>query len=141
MCLHINKHTQTHLKPNLLFHGSCCSKMNILAQVFTMCYISQLPDVFCLLCNEVPLSFSVTFILPLSCPDNRMIKVNGTREPLEFKSHQWFGATVRTHKGKVVVSDAQKHNPVKVHLQSSSRWTHASVHSWMRLETLLFISK
>ncbi|KAI4895277.1 hypothetical protein NFI96_031367 [Prochilodus magdalenae] len=34
--------------------------------------------------------------------DNRMIKVNGTREPLEFKSHQWFGATVRTHRGKVV---------------------------------------
>ncbi|XP_041961815.1 LOW QUALITY PROTEIN: integrin alpha-8 [Alosa sapidissima] len=31
---------------------------------------------------------------------NRMIKVNGTREPLEFKSHQWFGATVRTHRGK-----------------------------------------
>uniref|UniRef100_A0A8C2I8H5 Integrin, alpha 8 n=1 Tax=Cyprinus carpio TaxID=7962 RepID=A0A8C2I8H5_CYPCA len=28
--------------------------------------------------------------------------MNGTREPLEFKSHQWFGATVRTHKGKVV---------------------------------------
>lgn len=35
--------------------------------------------------------------------DNRMIKMNGTREPLEFKSHQWFGASVRTHKGKVVV--------------------------------------
>uniref|UniRef100_A0A8C7Q6A8 Integrin, alpha 8 n=1 Tax=Oncorhynchus mykiss TaxID=8022 RepID=A0A8C7Q6A8_ONCMY len=34
--------------------------------------------------------------------NNRMIKVNGTREPLEFKSHQWFGASVRTHKGKVV---------------------------------------
>lgn len=33
-----------------------------------------------------------------------MIKVNGTREPLEFKSHQWFGASVKTHKGKVVVS-------------------------------------
>lgn len=31
-----------------------------------------------------------------------MIKVNGTREPLEFKSHQWFGASVRTHRGKVV---------------------------------------
>lgn len=70
-----------------------------------------------------------------------MIKVNGTREPLEFKSHQWFGATVRTHKGKVVVSDAQKYNPVKEHLQSSSCWMHASVYSWMRLETLVFISK
>ena len=49
--------------------------------------------------------------LSLWCPlnslcffsDNRMIKMNGTREPLEFKSHQWFGASVRTHKGKVVV--------------------------------------
>lgn len=40
-------------------------------------------------------------------PDNRMIKVNGTREPLEFKSHQWFGASVRSHKGKVVVSVSQ----------------------------------
>lgn len=37
-------------------------------------------------------------------PDNRMIKVNGTREPLEFKSHQWFGASVRAHRGEVVVS-------------------------------------
>lgn len=67
----------------------------------------------------------------LFCPDNRMIKVNGTREPLEFKSYQWFGATVRTHKGKVVVSDAQEPNPFKDHLQSSSCWTHASVRSWM----------
>uniref|UniRef100_A0A672Y676 Integrin alpha-2 domain-containing protein n=1 Tax=Sphaeramia orbicularis TaxID=375764 RepID=A0A672Y676_9TELE len=46
--------------------------------------------------------------LPDSCRqipfDNasEMIKVNGTREPLEFKSHQWFGASVRTHKEKVV---------------------------------------
>ncbi|XP_061572724.1 integrin alpha-8 isoform X2 [Cololabis saira] len=40
--------------------------------------------------------------LPFDNTNNRMIKVNGTREPLEFKSHQWFGATVRTHKGKVV---------------------------------------
>ncbi len=50
--------------------------------------------------------FTVSFPLPLTLfhfPDNRMIKVNGTREPLEFKSHQWFGASVRTHKGKVVV--------------------------------------
>uniref|UniRef100_A0A9J8D8C3 Integrin subunit alpha 8 n=1 Tax=Cyprinus carpio carpio TaxID=630221 RepID=A0A9J8D8C3_CYPCA len=40
--------------------------------------------------------------IPFDKANNRMIKVNGTREPLEFKSHQWFGATVRTHKGKVV---------------------------------------
>lgn len=36
--------------------------------------------------------------------DNRKIRVNGTKEPIEFKSNQWFGATVRAHKGKVVVS-------------------------------------
>uniref|UniRef100_A0A8C7Q6E2 Integrin, alpha 8 n=1 Tax=Oncorhynchus mykiss TaxID=8022 RepID=A0A8C7Q6E2_ONCMY len=40
--------------------------------------------------------------IPFDNANNRMIKVNGTREPLEFKSHQWFGASVRTHKGKVV---------------------------------------
>ncbi|XP_056090898.1 integrin alpha-8-like, partial [Rhinichthys klamathensis goyatoka] len=40
--------------------------------------------------------------IPFDKANNRMIKVNGTREPLEFKSYQWFGATVRTHKGKVV---------------------------------------
>ncbi|XP_064195334.1 integrin alpha-8 [Anguilla rostrata] len=40
--------------------------------------------------------------IPFDIANNRMIKVNGTREPLEFKSNQWFGATVRTHKGKVV---------------------------------------
>ncbi|KAM9782977.1 integrin alpha-8 [Neosynchiropus ocellatus] len=40
--------------------------------------------------------------VPFDSSNNRMIKVNGTREPLEFKSHQWFGASVRTHEGKVV---------------------------------------
>ncbi|XP_062320684.1 integrin alpha-8 [Osmerus eperlanus] len=40
--------------------------------------------------------------IPFDSANNRMIKVNGTREPLEFKSNQWFGASVRTHKGKVV---------------------------------------
>uniref|UniRef100_A0A8C5ESR9 Integrin alpha-2 domain-containing protein n=1 Tax=Gouania willdenowi TaxID=441366 RepID=A0A8C5ESR9_GOUWI len=40
--------------------------------------------------------------IPFDNSNNRMIKVNGTRERLEFKSHQWFGASVRTHKGKVV---------------------------------------
>lgn len=45
-------------------------------------------------------------------PDNRMVKVNGTREQLEFKSHQWFGATVRTHRGKVVVSVSENVSPI-----------------------------
>uniref|UniRef100_A0AAR2JIU6 Integrin alpha-2 domain-containing protein n=1 Tax=Pygocentrus nattereri TaxID=42514 RepID=A0AAR2JIU6_PYGNA len=45
--------------------------------------------------------------IPFDKANNRMIKVNGTREPLEFKSHQWFGATVRTHRGKVVVTARQ----------------------------------
>uniref|UniRef100_A0AAY3ZX65 Integrin alpha-2 domain-containing protein n=1 Tax=Denticeps clupeoides TaxID=299321 RepID=A0AAY3ZX65_9TELE len=40
--------------------------------------------------------------IPFDKANNRMVKVNGTREPLEFKSHQWFGASVRAHKGKVV---------------------------------------
>ncbi|KAJ0000357.1 hypothetical protein NQD34_012199 [Periophthalmus magnuspinnatus] len=40
--------------------------------------------------------------IPFDNANNRMIKVNGTREPLEFKSHQWFGASVRTHRAKVV---------------------------------------
>uniref|UniRef100_A0A8D0GJ39 Integrin subunit alpha 8 n=1 Tax=Sphenodon punctatus TaxID=8508 RepID=A0A8D0GJ39_SPHPU len=38
----------------------------------------------------------------LSLPDNRKFKMNGIREPIEFKSNQWFGATVKAHKGKVV---------------------------------------
>lgn len=50
----------------------------------------------------------ISFYFPF--PDNRMVKVNGTREPLEFKSHQWFGATVRTHRGKVVVSVPEKYS-------------------------------
>ncbi|OXB84698.1 UNVERIFIED_CONTAM: hypothetical protein H355_001175 [Colinus virginianus] len=43
---------------------------------------------------------AVNLILSLS--DNRKIKVNGTREPIEFKTNQWFGATVKAHKEKVV---------------------------------------
>lgn len=39
-----------------------------------------------------------------SLSDNRKIRVNGTKEPIEFKSNQWFGATVKAHKGEVVVS-------------------------------------
>lgn len=42
--------------------------------------------------------------MPFSLPDNRKIRVNGTKEPIEFKSNQWFGATVKAHRGKVVVS-------------------------------------
>ncbi|GAB0184729.1 integrin alpha-8 [Grus japonensis] len=38
----------------------------------------------------------------LGMTDNRKIKVNGTREPIEFKTNQWFGATVKAHKEKVV---------------------------------------
>ncbi|KAJ6666664.1 hypothetical protein lerEdw1_020388 [Lerista edwardsae] len=40
--------------------------------------------------------------IPFDNTNNRKIKVNGTRESIEFKSNQWFGATVRAHKGKVV---------------------------------------
>lgn len=39
-----------------------------------------------------------------SLSDNRKIRVNGTKEPIEFKSNQWFGATVKAHRGEVVVS-------------------------------------
>uniref|UniRef100_W5MWS7 Integrin subunit alpha 8 n=1 Tax=Lepisosteus oculatus TaxID=7918 RepID=W5MWS7_LEPOC len=40
--------------------------------------------------------------VPFDTTNNRMIRVNGTRQPVEYKSNQWFGATVRTHRGKVV---------------------------------------
>lgn len=60
-------------------------------------------------------------IYTFASPDNRMIKVNGTREPLEFKSHQWFGATVRTHRGKVVVSISEKILALTRLYQSSNR--------------------
>ncbi|XP_040923620.1 integrin alpha-8 [Betta splendens] len=40
--------------------------------------------------------------IPFDNSNNRMVKVNGTREPVEFKSQQWFGASVRSHRGKVV---------------------------------------
>uniref|UniRef100_A0A8C0H556 Integrin subunit alpha 8 n=1 Tax=Chelonoidis abingdonii TaxID=106734 RepID=A0A8C0H556_CHEAB len=40
--------------------------------------------------------------IPFDTTNNRKIKVNSTREPIEFKSNQWFGATVKAHKGKVV---------------------------------------
>ncbi|XP_041101408.1 integrin alpha-8-like [Polyodon spathula] len=40
--------------------------------------------------------------IPFDMSNNRMVRLNGSRIPIEFKSNQWFGATVRTHKGKVV---------------------------------------
>ncbi|KFV93146.1 Integrin alpha-8, partial [Fulmarus glacialis] len=40
--------------------------------------------------------------IPFDNTNNRKIKVNGTREPIEFKTKQWFGATVKAHKEKVV---------------------------------------
>ncbi|XP_031432760.1 integrin alpha-8-like [Clupea harengus] len=40
--------------------------------------------------------------IPFDRTNNRMVKTNGERQNLDFKSHQWFGATVRTHGGKVV---------------------------------------
>uniref|UniRef100_A0A8I3WGA9 Integrin alpha-8 n=1 Tax=Callithrix jacchus TaxID=9483 RepID=A0A8I3WGA9_CALJA len=40
--------------------------------------------------------------IPFDTTNNRKIRVNGTKEPIEFKSNQWFGATVKAHRGKVV---------------------------------------
>ncbi|XP_024433777.1 integrin alpha-8 [Desmodus rotundus] len=40
--------------------------------------------------------------IPFDNTNNRKIRVNGTKEPIEFKSNQWFGATVKAHRGKVV---------------------------------------
>ncbi|XP_043546257.1 integrin alpha-8 isoform X1 [Chiloscyllium plagiosum] len=40
--------------------------------------------------------------IPFDRSSNRSIRINGTREPIEFKSNQWFGATVKSHKEKVV---------------------------------------
>ncbi|XP_069067694.1 integrin alpha-8 [Pleurodeles waltl] len=40
--------------------------------------------------------------IPFDVTNNRKVRVNGTKESIEFKSHQWFGATVKAHKDKVV---------------------------------------
>ncbi|XP_049737882.1 integrin alpha-8 isoform X2 [Elephas maximus indicus] len=40
--------------------------------------------------------------IPFDTTNNRKIRVNGTKEPIEFKSNQWFGAAVRAHRGNVV---------------------------------------
>ncbi|RXM29225.1 Integrin alpha-8 [Acipenser ruthenus] len=40
--------------------------------------------------------------IPFDMTNNRMVRLNDGRIPIEFKSNQWFGATVRTYKEKVV---------------------------------------
>ncbi|XP_072010372.1 integrin alpha-8 isoform X1 [Engystomops pustulosus] len=40
--------------------------------------------------------------IPFDNTNNRQARINGTKQTLEFKSQQWFGATVRSHKEKVV---------------------------------------
>ncbi|XP_044148854.1 integrin alpha-8 [Bufo gargarizans] len=40
--------------------------------------------------------------IPFDNTNNRQARINGTKQMLEFKSQQWFGATVRSHKEKVV---------------------------------------
>uniref|UniRef100_A0A8C5QUX0 Integrin subunit alpha 8 n=1 Tax=Leptobrachium leishanense TaxID=445787 RepID=A0A8C5QUX0_9ANUR len=40
--------------------------------------------------------------IPFDITNNRNMRKNGTKEPIEFKSKQWFGATVRSHKEKIV---------------------------------------
>ncbi|XP_069815574.1 integrin alpha-8 [Dendropsophus ebraccatus] len=40
--------------------------------------------------------------IPFDTTNNRQARINGTKQTLEFKSKQWFGATVRSHKEKVV---------------------------------------
>ncbi|XP_072269523.1 integrin alpha-8 [Pyxicephalus adspersus] len=40
--------------------------------------------------------------IPFDNTSNRHSKLNGTKQELEFKSKQWFGAMVRSHKEKVV---------------------------------------
>ncbi|KAM4705167.1 integrin alpha-8 [Rhinophrynus dorsalis] len=40
--------------------------------------------------------------IPFDITNNRNLRINGTKEAIEFKSKQWFGATVRSHKEKVV---------------------------------------
>ncbi|KAM8967136.1 integrin alpha-8 [Pelodytes ibericus] len=75
-------------------------------------YYCPFPDTGTVGCKQIP--FDVT--------NNRNIRLNGTKEPVEFKSKQWFGATVRSHKEKVVacaplyhwrsVKTAQEKDPV-----------------------------
>ncbi|XP_043923439.1 integrin alpha-8 [Protopterus annectens] len=40
--------------------------------------------------------------IPFDTRGNRMLKLNDTKEPVEFKSNQWFGATVKAYKAQVV---------------------------------------
>ncbi|KAE8596150.1 hypothetical protein XENTR_v10015988 [Xenopus tropicalis] len=55
-------------------------------------YYCPFPDTLPTGCKQIP--FDIT--------NNRNIRLNGTKQPVEFKSNQWFGATVRAHKEKVV---------------------------------------
>ncbi|KAM9307772.1 LOW QUALITY PROTEIN: integrin alpha-8 [Gastrophryne carolinensis] len=40
--------------------------------------------------------------IPFDTTSNRHARLNGTKQAIEFKSRQWFGAAVRSHKEKVV---------------------------------------
>ncbi|XP_018421764.1 PREDICTED: integrin alpha-8 [Nanorana parkeri] len=60
--------------------------------------------------------------IPFDLTSNRHSRLNGTKQALEFKSKQWFGAMVRSHKEKVVacaplyhwrsVKEASERDPV-----------------------------
>ncbi|XP_069585550.1 integrin alpha-8 [Ranitomeya imitator] len=60
--------------------------------------------------------------IPFDNTSNRQARINGSKQTLEFKSQQWFGATVRSHKEKVVacaplyhwrsVKEASERDPV-----------------------------
>ncbi|XP_066441433.1 integrin alpha-8 [Eleutherodactylus coqui] len=60
--------------------------------------------------------------IPFDNTNNRQVRINSTKQTLEFKSQQWFGATVRSHKEKVVacaplyhwrsVKDTSERDPV-----------------------------
>ncbi|MEE6466707.1 hypothetical protein FKM82_007028 [Ascaphus truei] len=55
-------------------------------------YYCPWPDTQTTGCKQIP--FDIT--------NNRNIRINGSKEAIEFKSKQWFGATVKSHKEKVV---------------------------------------
>lgn len=41
---------------------------------------------------------------PVSSSGDRTFLLNDTEHQVDFKSHQWFGATVRTHGDTILVS-------------------------------------
>nr|XP_036857551.1 integrin alpha-8 [Manis javanica] len=65
--------------------------------------------------------------IPFDSTNNRKIRVNGTKEPIEFKSNQWFGATVRAHKGKVVF-------PLRKILDKKEVIIHTFISNYIRIE-------